>query len=692
MPNDAHILSKLHTNKKNSIEQLLYLRQPRKSSSTKTSCMSESVNEESMDDRHYKKKRRFRWSTCFSILTSKITKIKLSMASSSTFDTTSNSTASKFGIERYQSSHQPNLYTVTENTLRSNQQQQYQPVSQKRPVSTPLLTSTVIDDKFETKLWSLQKNQPSQQQQQQQQQDSIATSHQLASLSPPPRQNIRAKRENWSHDYSAHTDDGRPSYEISLIKNTPQQISSNPSTAFSSYSNTNGRSLTDPTLTPRVRPVTAITTTIILPRTNTSTVKRTSLLRLSLDSHLALDDLDTNSSTRTNSTSSHSSNITFFGPTAATKMPYRNGTLGAITPSSVEQAMPTAADEACSTNDSLMLLSSSPPPPFFSGISSRPQSHSSIKTHFSNFSIVNTSICLRANDESLNDDVEHSQLHDLDTCQLQSRSQISDRHKNQITTTAVVRRRPQSEIESIKERRRKRSPLSLPNTDQLTLAMEKLLINRYGEQHCEEKTGSSTITSIRSRNKKYHSDLVCYQQLKTAAVAAHTNSKNSDSTTSSLLLPSDKRRSFVTTASVDDMLWFGSSSNSQDYDDYGNKKRISSTTVEDVFSTETSTMISLPPPSPSNVTDNLVGEPITIDTEDSPLSPPLETPPYHQQAAPSLISALSTPNSFDSFVEDHENDNYIHSPPHPSYYPQHLYAPSSITTTRNAHTNSASIS
>lgn len=398
------------------------------------------------------------------------------------------------------------------------------------------------------------------------------------SLSPPPRQ-IKSKRDSYNNTASTATTTSR-------------------------------RPLIDPTLTPRVKPI------------SIKTRKQPSLLRLSLDAELLQSPDGDNDSFITFKTgrSTSSASIT---PTTTPSAPFRSGTLG-------------ATNNPRLNSNAMQPLPSPPPPlpplniPLDPAITqSRPQSQAMATT--------DSPICITPSDE--------------------------DEHK----LTLI-------------ERRRRRSPLSMPNTDQLTLALDEMLIEEQQQQqqqqeqqqepqddpswrqHLLEKTLAYTF------NDQYRQDAMMALEGKRARAVslqpiAHIRELDDHFEQSNSAVVKDKAQYEAIVART--MTHHRQLS-------YEDKKHPRTSLRARSPSVATTTTVEMEAKHQQQqqleiITENEVATCRTPTSTSSKfpvvhnntllLNATPETPPYHKQTAPSLISAPSTPNSIDSSVI--EQDDYM---------------------------------
>lgn len=392
------------------------------------------------------------------------------------------------------------------------------------------------------------------------------------SLSPPPRQS-KSKRDSYN-------------------------------TATTTATTTSRRPLIDPTLTPRVKPI------------SIKTRKQPSLLRLSLDAELLQSPDGDNDSFITFKTG-HSTSSASITPTTTPSVPFRSGTLG-------------ATNNHRANSNAMQPLPSLPPPlpplniPLDPTVSqSRPQSQATTTT--------DSPISMTASDE--------------------------DEQK----LTLI-------------ERRRRRSPLSMPNTDQLTLALDEMLIEEQQQQQQQQHQPD---------------DSSWRQQLLEQTLAYSFNDQSRQEAMMALEGKKVRAVSLQPIAHIRELDdHFEQQPDSAVVRDKAQYEAIVARTTthrrqlsyEDKKQPRTS--LRARPPSVATVEVEVKQQPqqhLEIITENeiatcrTPTSAsskfPVahsntlllnvtpETPPYHKQTAPSLISAPSTPNSIDSSVI--EQDDYM---------------------------------
>ncbi|KAI9246991.1 hypothetical protein EDC94DRAFT_699016 [Helicostylum pulchrum] len=483
-----------------------------------------------------------------------------------------------------------------------------------------------------------------------------------SSLSPPPRQTKSKRDSNVSRKNSQFNND-------------------------SSNNNSRGgrRPLVDPTLTPRVKP------------RSIKTKKQPSLLRLSLDAELlqqtsspdgvfSLQDNDSLSSCK----AGHSS--LSFTPTQS--QPFRSGTLGATRNPKL----------SISTDHNDVPL---PPLPTTTTTTTTTTTALNIPSVTTNTSHVNTNT--RPNSQS--------------TCAT-SNSNISYIADSPVSVSAVeaVAIDLEEEKLTLKERRHRKSPLSMPDTEQLTLALQSFQTEEPDEkkplhplqQQLRRRRQSQQIYYDNNNNNN-DDELVWRQQILEQSLAFSFQNKSRHEAMLSL---EGKHSKGTTTLQPIvnfhelDSHFENDSNDVQDvvkekaqYDAVvsrttmhrrqlshderkstfnNNNNRTSlrarsptesiTTTNEKKMLQQSETMVS-PAQQLGIITENEVATTTTttpisankkllFTTTSGPhLTVTPETPPHHQQNAPSLISAPSTPNSIDSSVFDH--DDYINHERHP---------------------------
>jgi hypothetical protein len=385
-----------------------------------------------------------------------------------------------------------------------------------------------------------------------------------------------------------------------------------------------GRPLIDPTLTPRVKP------------RSIKSKKQPSLLRLSLDAELLQSPDGDNESMNTFKTS-RSSNASSLAPA-----PFRSGTLGST---------PTTR------------LSTQPPlppvPPIHIPLeySSRPHSQSTQSNSNDSPVSISAVAAVAVDDE---EDEEDEKL-------------------------------------TLKERRRRRSPLSLPNTDQLTLALKEMMVeeqqqemtnNDAMQQHKQQplaasnkrQTYDAAIPQVYNLNGLDSTSSLWRQQLleQTLAFSFEDQSRQE----AMLTLEGKKARavSLRPIAPVEELdhhfdgkpqdvkkdkaqydaivsRTHRQPSGQQQHDEGGKRQplqrassllRARSSATSEYHHEESHSKQTL-----EIICENQVAAPTIKHIPHFTVAP--ETPPYHKQTAPSLISAPSTPNSIDSSVIEHED-------------------------------------
>lgn len=349
------------------------------------------------------------------------------------------------------------------------------------------------------------------------------------------------------------------------------------------------------------------------------TKKQPSLLRLSLDAELLQSPDGDNDSLMTFKTE-HSTSSASITPTR-TSVPFRSGTLGAT------------------TNPRLSSNAMQPPPPL-------PPPPPPLNIPL---------------DSTSNSSRPHSQITAITT--IDSPISTSDDDEQKLTLI---------------ERRRRRSPLSMPNTDQLTLALEEMLIE---EQQQAQQT----------QHPQQQDAILWRQQLLEQTI---TYSLNNQSRQDAMMALEGKKVRAVSLQPI---------AHIRELDDHFEQKTdndivrdkaeyeatVARTTMhrrqlsyEDKKQSRTSLRARSPPVATAElepkqqqnqleiITENEVATcrtPTSASNKFSAVNNTLstvtpETPPYHKQTAPSLISAPSTPNSIDSSVIEH--DDYIYHQKH----------------------------
>lgn len=421
------------------------------------------------------------------------------------------------------------------------------------------------------------------------------------SLSPPPRQ-IKSKRDSYNNFTSTATTTSR-------------------------------RPLIDPTLTPRVKPL------------SIKTKKQPSLLRLSLDAELLQSPDGDNDSFITFKTGHSTSNVSIT-PTITT-VPFRSGTLGA-------------------TNNPRSSSNAMQPPPLPPPLNIPLDSTSSISQ-------------------------PHSQITAITT--IDSPISTSDDDEQKLTLI---------------ERRRRRSPLSMPKSDQLTLALEEMLIEeqqqtQQTQQPQPQPRQDATLwrqqlleqTIAYSLNNQSRQDaMLTLEGKKVRAISlqpiAHIRELDDhfeQKTGSDIVKDKAQYEAIVARTTMH--------RRQLSYEDKRQSRTSLRARSSPIATIELEPKQPQPQPQPQQpqqqqqqnqlgiITENEVATcrtPITASNKFSVVNNTLsnitpETPPYHKQTAPSLISAPSTPNSIDSSVIEH--DDYISHQKHQ----MSLFLSSSTSTT-----------
>lgn len=439
--------------------------------------------------------------------------------------------------------------------------------------------------------------------------------HPTSSLSPPPRQQ-KSKRGSTLQDNE----------NTMKLNHTP-----------ANNNNRGRRPLIDPTLTPRVKP------------RSIKTKRQPSLLRLSLDAELLQSPDGDNDSMDTFKTN-RSSNASSLTPISA---PFRSGTLGSTPMNrlSIQQQPPLP-----------------PVPPIHIPLeynsSSRPHSQSTQSSHYNH---SDSPVSIDSSKEAV-DDEEYEDDGKL----------------------------------TLKERRRRRSPLSLPNTDQLTLALKEMTVEKQelSKDHVTNKrqTYDSAIPQVYNLDGLDNASSLWRHQLleQTLAFSFEDQSRQD----AMMTLEGKKARAVSLRpiapveeldhhfdgkpcnvvrdkAQYDAVVSFTrpeSSSLQQQHND--NDKRQSLQRVssllrarlpsaaseyhhEDAHTSHNNkqqlqSLVQTAQPPLEIICENQVATPTMKHIPHFTVAP--ETPPYHKQTTPSLISAPSTPNSIDSSVID---DDYM---------------------------------
>ncbi|KAI8048058.1 uncharacterized protein B0P05DRAFT_592404 [Gilbertella persicaria] len=372
------------------------------------------------------------------------------------------------------------------------------------------------------------------------------------------------------------------------------------------------RPLVDPSLTPRVKP------------RSIKTKRQPSFLRLSLDAevlHSPESLKEDSDSITTSKTNRSSASLT---PTGTNPVPFRSGTLGnSRMSSSVSVQVP-------------------PPPPLpqfcIPFDHSRPQSQQSPTTFIS-------------------------------------------QHDSPITS-AIDQSDEEVEKLTLKERRHRRSPLSTPNTDQLTLALKGMLI----DEEQEKEPMLQSLPQMKNKRQTYNADSThgWRQHLLEQSIAFSFQDKSRQEAMLSLEGKKPKTISLRPIAQVHDLDSHFDKTKSADvgrekaqYDAIVSRAtslhRRQLSHEENKRSQINNHRTSLRARSSSYlesanelgiICEDKVMPTKTLLFPSHHLTVTPETPPYHKQTAPSLISAPSTPNSIDSCVM--EQDDYLSHKKHVS--------------------------
>ena len=366
---------------------------------------------------------------------------------------------------------------------------------------------------------------------------------------------------------------------------------------------TSRRPLVDPTLTPRVKP------------RSIKTKKQPSLLRLSLDAELlnqspADSAFHDNESTLSTSKSHHSS--LSFTPTSTSQYhPFRSGTLGANVKTTKHKS--TSRD-------------SHTPPPL-------PRLH--IPSDYDSYSRPNSQATTISNISYLID------------------SPIS-----------VIDLTDDEDKLTLKERRQRKSPLAMPDTEQLTLALKDIATATALASERE------TIQPI-VHDSSDEDDLMWRHQLLEKSIAFSFQSKSRQE--AMLALEGKKSRSLVSVHSFDDTTqdivrekaeYDAIVSRTPKRQSSHEDKRNSFNNYRTSLKTSNDKKMATPEDALGIITENEIASTSAPFLYPSAQRFSPDTP--HQLNAPSLISAPSTPNSIDSSVMDHDDymnrlDHFIHS-------------------------------
>ncbi|KAL0135757.1 hypothetical protein V8B55DRAFT_1550067 [Mucor lusitanicus] len=355
---------------------------------------------------------------------------------------------------------------------------------------------------------------------------------------------------------------------------------------------TSRRPLIDPTLTPRVKPI------------SIKTRKQPSLLRLSLDAELLQSPDGDNDSFITFKTGHSTSSASITPTTTTPSVPFRSGTLGATNNSRVN-------------SNAMQPLPSPPPPlpplniPLDPTISqSRPQSQATTTT--------DSPISTTASDE--------------------------DEHK----LTLI-------------ERRRRRSPLSMPNTDQLTLALDEMLIEEQQQQQQQQPPDDPSWrqqlleqTLAYSFNDRSRQDAMMILEGKKCL------DDHFEHQTGSAVVRDKAQYEAIVASTTTHRRQLSYEDRKQPRTSLRARSPSVATTVEVESKQQQQQQLEI-------ITENEIATCRTPTSASSKfpvahsntllLNVTPETPPYNKQTAPSLISAPSTPNSIDSSVI--EQDDYM---------------------------------
>lgn len=446
-----------------------------------------------------------------------------------------------------------------------------------------------------------------------------------SSLSPPPRQ-TKNKRDSSLSQLQTKNDNGNASSK-------------------------DRRPLVDPTLTPRVKP------------RSIKSKKQPSLLRLSLDAELLQQQspdgifYDNDSSTTSTCKTGHSSFT--FTPTSATQYPpFRSGTLGAVKNNNGKPRLSTSTNE-----------SDIPPLPlpriniasgFDNKSSSRPDSQSTTHTNI---------------------------------------SFVTDSPSSISAIDGMIPNVDEEEKLTLKERRQRRSPLSMPDTNQLTLALNGLISETdldhlqpteakpvqahephvdisYGEDEdhmwrqqlleqtiafsLQNKSRQDAMLTLEGKKARGYQPVVTVRQLN-----GHYDDDDNETITTAHIngdLVKDKAQ-YDAIVSRTHKRQLSSSHEDGNYNNNNSNIYRTSSLVESSTNKKKE-----PAPTTSNhldiITENEIAHNVTTTANKMVLLSPAhghvapETPSPLQQNAPSLISAPSTPNSIDSSVleDDYLND------------------------------------
>lgn len=217
---------------------------------------------------------------------------------------------------------------------------------------------------------------------------------------------------------------------------------------------------------------------------------------------------------------------------------------------------------------------------------------------------------------------------------------------------------------TLKQRRQRKSPLSMPETEKLTIALKDLLVDEQ-----EEK---------KKKQRKSYQEEVWRQQLLEQSIAFSFQNKSRQE--AMLILEGKKTQSVLSLQPIVNVHELDHHFEKKTQDVVRDKAQydaiVSSSAIHkrqlshDERRSMNNNRTSLSARSPSDSSSNekqvqQIGEKSTCLTNKkqitSHLSVTPETPPHHQQNAPSLISAPSTPNSIDSSVFE---DYMVHERQH----------------------------
>ncbi|KAI8989484.1 hypothetical protein BDB01DRAFT_833593 [Pilobolus umbonatus] len=343
------------------------------------------------------------------------------------------------------------------------------------------------------------------------------------------------------------------------------------------------------------------------------TIKKSSLLRLSLDAELmnSLDDTNSISTVKT----SHSSNISFTPTNSPRQSPFKSGTLG--------------------ISKSNSRLSNSIPP--------LPQT----TKHFSLDSL----------------DKRHS-----NEPYPQTETPVSI-HSMSSTTDDKSRL-------SLIERRRRRSPLSMPDTEQLTLALQELMVTHSTEGSQEERPHLSISHKVIESDM---TEAMWRQQLLEKTIAFSLQNKSRQE--AMLSLEGKRARGICSQPIVHvDALDYHFEHTTNNHNEHSHGMKLHDV-CKDKAQYDASVSGMMPRPQAPQDKKHCPHHPCSVESMKEnrsvhskdekqyqlngskyrgklPVSLPPhmnmpQTPPHHKQSTPSLISVPSTPNSIDSSVTEH---------------------------------------